>query len=185
MAEGVIGIATSNANDAAAYAPGWGAAAVHWGLSGMGLAVLAACILLPELRDCKSLADEAAWHQEQARILEEQIADQRRTLRQIREPAVVARMARRELGYRLINETVITVPVERASGIPSGYAHESYVELRPRTAFSPAQPEAAQGSLLQRYDAAFYDEEARTLLIVLSVAVLACGFVAFHGRSTP
>jgi len=133
----------------------------------MGLAAFAPCILLPEWREYQAL--QVAEQREHHRLdqLRSTLARERETIEAIQtDPAVVARLARRDLRYHRPNE--IPVSIELAA--------------RPNVSESPFVPQPvnppawmARGEeLLPRlnYDGVFCDRETRFLVLGLSMAIL-------------
>ena len=90
-----------------------GGGPVPWLLMMMAVAVLAPCILLPEWRDYEALQLSRQAEQHRLEAMREVVEKERRTLEAIQtDPAVVARMAQRELGFKELGSTPVPVAAE-------------------------------------------------------------------------
>ena len=144
---------------------------MFWVLVAMAAAVFAPCVLLPVWREHQAL--QYAVQVEQAG-LEQARAELRRQRKRLaaleHDPAVIARVARRELRYRNPDEIVIPVDVRP----------EESVEAAP-VALAPVDPPAPVAWLVDKlpetdYDRLFCSGPTRTLLMCLAggLVVSAC-----------
>jgi hypothetical protein len=143
---------------------GW----VCWGLMLMGLATLAPCILLPEWREYQAL--KVAQQHEEHRLsdIESALEREKRSLVAIQtDPAVVARLARRDLRFHDPAET--RVRVQSALG-----ATTSASPFVPQPVNPPAWAAAGERYLPRlNYDGVFCDEETRRIVMGMSLGLLA------------
>lgn len=151
-----------------------GRSLVFWMLVGMSVCVLAPCAILPAWRDYQT-ADLneriAARQQTQAQAL---IERQRRRLDAVRnDPAVVTRLAQRELEFRVPGQTAIAVPINAPPD-----------RKRAEEPPAPAEPPivlARLGRFLPdwNFDSLFCKSPTRETLMVLSLTLMASAFVIF------
>ncbi|MCK4659453.1 MAG: septum formation initiator family protein [Phycisphaerae bacterium] len=148
-------------------------------LVGMAAVVFAPCVLLPIWRDYQALRYAEQVEQaelERARAL---LQLQRRRLEALQnDPAAIARVARRELGYRDPHE--FTVPVVLAP--------EQVVEIAP-VALTPVEPPGVVAGLVGKLPAADYDsifchEPTRTILMCLAGGLLLSAMVIYAPRQS-
>ncbi len=173
-----------------------GARVVYWLLVLMGLATFAPCVLLPQWRQYETLcmAEQLAEHR--LEVLQGRIEAERRTLEALRsDPAVVARFAQRDLGFRRPFEQVIRVA---ASASPAAtpaipVPHRcSVTQFEPdRYGVSPCgwrvqrpQPPALIARALSYlpnydYDAIFCKDDTRPIVMGLSLSLIGVAFVLF------
>ncbi len=134
----------------------------------MGLATFAPCILLPEWREFQAL--KVAQQREEHRLweMESALDRERKSLVAIQtDPAVVARLARRDLRYHDPTETRVRVPSALR-------ATESASPFVPHPVNPPAWVTAGERYLPQlNYDGVFCDEETRRVVMGMSLALLA------------
>ncbi|MGD2110941.1 MAG: hypothetical protein PVI86_16315 [Phycisphaerae bacterium] len=144
---------------------------ISWLLIATALATLAPCILLPEWREYQ--ATRVAEQAQQYRLDSLQvIVDRERRLHEAAQsdPAVLARLAQRDLRYRDPATRSVYVPVE------------TLPEADPAT-FTPAPPRlppplargAARLPALD-YDAVFCNDGLRAVVMSMSLGLLAVGF---------
>lgn len=154
--------------------PGQGGALVFWILTAMGIAVLTPTVLLPEWQRFEKLDLEAQRQAYEVGLLEEELEQQQRLLRAINsDPAVINRLARRELNYR--NPEEVSVPVEAP------------IVARTETkAFDPTPPAPPRwvAAFTHRlphlpYDRVFSDHKLQPILTVLSVGVIVIALLLF------
>jgi len=145
----------------------------------MGLAAFAPCILLPEWREYQSL--QIAQQLEQHRLEEMKIALQheQRSLEAIQtDPAVVARLARRDLRFHAPFE--IPVPITNVSPAPS-----SESRFVPQPVNPPAWVTAGERYLPRlNYDGVFCDPKTRRIVMGMSLAILLLSMVLSPRRRT-
>ncbi len=153
---------------------GWVAAVTFWLLSGMGLTVLAACVLLPEWRTYEDLQLAKQQAQYHSRQLEQSLTHEQRLLDAIHsDPAVIGRLARRELGFRGIDDKTV-------------YVQNMAPSIEPPDGFIPkrVEPPAIVSSVTSwlppfDYDRIFCDKQTRNVLMVMSVGLIATAFLLF------
>lgn len=170
-----------------------GQGVVFWLLMALGLTGITPCVLLPEWRQYEALclAEQRASY----RLAELQsIVDQKRAaygaLRD--DPAVIARLARRELGYVRPQERTVRVAGFRDE---LGSAPDKRFQRHGREATGasfvpePVDPPAMMAGVIDwlpslDYDAVFCDDRTRSTILTMSFGLIALAFVLF-GRSTP
>jgi cell division protein FtsB len=97
-----------------------GATVVFWLLLAMGLATFAPCVLLPQWRQYQALSVAEQMAQHRLDVLRSRIDKEQRLLDALRsDPAVVARFAQRDLGYRRPYEQVVKVSAATTTAAPS------------------------------------------------------------------
>jgi len=151
---------------------------VFWLLTGMGLAAFAPCVILPEWRAYQDLrvAEQAEGHRLAA--LQREVEHQRRMLDAMRgDPAVIARLAQRDLHFRRPNEQTVKVDVPRAE--PA--AAEAFVP-------EPVEPPTVIARALARlpsldYDRIFCEDESRPIIMALSLSLMIVALVLFGRRA--
>jgi len=153
---------------------GWGAAVTFWLLSGMGLTVLAACVLLPEWRTYEDLQLAQQQAQYHSRRVEQSLAHEQRLLDAIHsDPAVIGRLARRELGFHSIDDQTVYVEYMAPSIEPS----DGFIPKR-------VEPPAIVSTVMSwlptyHYDRIFCDKQTRHVLMVMSVGLIVTAFLLF------
>lgn len=159
--------------------PGWGGAAVFWLLSAMSLTTFALCVLTPEYDAYQAL--QQAQRAELTRVaqIRELVTRERRLIDGLRgDPALVARLARRDLGFHGPDEkTVWLFPQER------GLQESDFVGafgVRPVPVISAAVP--VGNERLMAYLTVFRDPGTRPLIMAMSVFLIAVAFLLFGGR---
>jgi hypothetical protein len=157
----------------------YGTELVAWVLIFLALGAFAPCVLLPEWREYQTLS--AAEHVQQHRLdsLKSVVERERRALEATRDdPAVIARLARRELSFRHPAEQPVLVAVPA-------------IEAPPARPFSPRP--VPPHPLLQRvaaslpeldYDAVFCDGQSRGIIMAMSVALIGVALWLPRGRSS-
>lgn len=154
---------------------GW----VCWVLMFMGLATFAPCIILPEWREYQAL--KVVQQREEHRLveIESALAREQRSLEAIQtDPAVVARLARRDLRFHDPSETPVRIPsVARASASVSPFV--------PQPVDPPAWATAGERYLPRlNYDGVFCDEQTRRVVMGMSLALLALSMALSPRRVT-
>jgi len=154
---------------------GLGAALTFWLLSGMGFAVLAACVFMPEWRAYEELQlaeQQAQYHSE---LVNQSLTRERHLLKAMQsDPAVIGRLARRELGFHGIDDK--TIYVEKTVLISEPPSIEFIAKK--------LEPPAFVSSMLPwlpafDYDRVFCDGQTRKLLMFMSVGLIASAFLLF------
>ncbi len=140
---------------------------VFWWLTALAVAAFAPCILLPEWRAYESLwvAEQAELHRLDA--LEKVVERERRLLEAVQsDPAVLSRLAQRELKFRVPGGRRVIVFAEA----PPGSSDVSFTPV-------PPEPPALVARILSyapvfNYDALFCAPETRTMIMGMSIALL-------------
>lgn len=164
---------------------------VFWLLVALGLIGITPCVLLPEWRQYEqlALAEQAEAHRlAELHAVVDHAEAEFDALRD--DPAVLARLARRELGFSDTRESVVYVAARGAVESPNR-RHEAAMkrsELHPAldqtfsavTVRAPALVEAAVGMLpTMSYDAVFCDDRTRTIVLLLSFGLISLAFGLF------
>lgn len=150
---------------------------MFWLLVLMGFAALAPCILLPEWRHYESLKIEEQAQAHRLAMLQNRIAREQRLQEAMqRDPAVIARIAQRELGFRRPEEHAVSVSVDVVSEPADA----------PFTA-RPVRPPPIVARALSwlpdyNFDRVFCDPQARTRVMVMSVGLISVAFLLFGRR---
>jgi cell division protein FtsB len=156
-----------------------GGGAVFWLLILMGLATFAPCIILPEWREYQALS--RIEQQEQHRVDELQVAvDRERRLLEAmqRDPAVVARLAQRDLGFHRPGEKPVPVAVPVAD-----------TSVDKQFEPTPVEPPKLIARSLSRlpdfdYDGIFCDEHTRPIIMIMSVSLILAAVALHSGRGS-
>ena len=171
-------------------------AIVFWMLILLALGALIPCVLLPEWRQYQALCQAEQAQRHRADSLQRRIEKQRRLLMALRsDPAVVARLARREYGFQREGEQVVAVTLPAVARARVG---STFVSVGPPVAgvaspvvgdepFLP-QPVSLPPVLARAasylpadydYDRIFGDDQTRLVIMVMSVALIAVAFALF------
>lgn len=157
--------------------PAGGSGFMFWILAGLAALVFAPCVLLPVWRDYQAL--RYAEQVERARLEQSrgELQRQQRRLEALQtDPAVIARVARRELRYRDPFEIAIPVSVQPdAPERPTPLVLDPVVPPAAVTRVVAQLPEAD-------YDRLFCTGPTRTLLMCLSGGLLISAFVLYAPR---
>ncbi len=158
-----------------------GSPLVFWGLLALALAGFLPCVLLPVWREYQAVALAAQVEEQRVEVMRRHVDQQRRALDALREdPAVVARLAQRELAYVRPGQSEVPVPgVARVVAAPA-------TPLTPG-AVDPPPPVAAVVARLPKadYDRLFCEEPTRTIVALLSGGVLVAAFaIGRPGRAS-
>lgn len=159
-----------------------GSALLPWLLLIMALCTLAPSVILPEWRAYQAMHVARQAEQHRLASMQRVVNRERRHLEALhRDPAVLSRMAQRELRFRAPGEQVIPVSVvpvgdlERQSGsafVPAPVVPPSAVARA--ASYLPDYP----------YDRVFCDDRTRVLLISMSVALMLLALY-IPSRGTP
>ena len=147
---------------------------VYFLLVMMGLATFAPCVLLPEWRKYQALDLVAQAEQHRLDALTQEVDRQRELLTALsRDPAVVARLAQRELHYRPSGTQAVRVSAPIV--LPN-----DELPFRP-VPVSPPVAVVRMASFLPAYDwdRVFCDDEVRPVLMIMSIALIAVAFALF------
>ncbi len=152
---------------------------VFWSLIFMGLAAFAPSVILPEWREYQALRMTEQREQHRVDALQGEVDRERRLLEAVqRDPAVIARLAQRDLRFHRPGEQPVVVPV-------------SAVETAPAEPFAPTP--VSPSPLIARalshlpdldYDGVFCDEQTRPIIMVMSVSLIAVALALQPGRAS-
>ena len=151
---------------------------VYWMLIFMGLATFTPCVILPEWREYQAvrLAEQAERH----RLGEMQrVVDRERNLLEAMQsdPAVIARIAQRDLHFRRPGDTSVAVAVPfKATAIPEAFVAEP---IEPPVALARARSYIPDFN----YDALFCDDRTRPIIMVMSVGLIVTAIALFSTRA--
>ncbi|MEK6798766.1 MAG: hypothetical protein AABZ12_07365 [Planctomycetota bacterium] len=152
---------------------------VFWWLTLMGLAALTPCVVLPEWREYQALRMVEQTAQGKLDEMREADALEKHSIEALQaDPAAIARLAQRDLGFRRIGEQVVTVDVE---DVPFAALNTEAVVAPEPPAWLTRAGEVLPG---MDYDRVFLGSDTRRLIMGMSVALLVLAF-AIHRRSTP
>jgi hypothetical protein len=166
-------------------APGIGGAIVFWVMVLTGLSAFAPCVLMPEWRKLQALDVAKQCQEHRVAVLRREVERERQRLEAIRtDPAVLMRVAQRDLGYRRPHEQDVTVGSSEAD------AETLRIAIAGAGTPDPGfQPHALQPSpWVQRklqhlpalsYENIFCDPQTRLVVMSLAVAELAIAFLLF------
>ncbi len=155
-----------------------GEGAVFWLLTALAFSTFAPCVILPEWKRYEALSIQEQLERHRVTELQRAVDREKRLLEAIRtDPAVVTRLAQRDLGLSRRNERAILVSVPSASTAPA----DEFVPTPPE----PPALVAKATSLLPQYDyiGLFCDNRTRFPILVLSVALMALAFALFGQRA--
>ncbi len=145
----------------------------------MGLAALTPCVVLPEWREYQALRMVEQTAQGKLDEMREADALEKHSIEALQaDPAAIARLAQRDLGFRRIGEQVVTVDVE---DVPFAALNTEAVVAPEPPAWLTRAGEVLPG---MDYDRVFLGSDTRRLIMGMSVALLVLAF-AIHRRSTP
>ena len=152
---------------------------VYWILILMGLAAFTPCVVLPEWREYQALrqGEQAERHR-----LEEmqRVVDRERNLLEAMQsdPAVIARIAQRDLHFHRPGDTSVSVSVPlTATAIPEAFVAEP---IDPPVALARARSYMPDFN----YDALFCDDRTRPIIMVMSVGLIVTA-IALFSTSAP
>ncbi len=151
---------------------------MYWGLILLAAAGLVPSVVLPEWRQYERLKIAQQYERYRLEQVQAQVDRERRLLEAVRtDPAVVYRIAERELGLHPEGDRYIDVEPVTASTASEG----AFVPV----AIEPPSPVRRVTALLPsfNYDGVFCDEGARRLVIALSVALMCVAFVLYARAS--
>ena len=150
---------------------------VYWMLILMGLAAFTPCVVLPEWREYQALrlAEQAERHRldEMQRVVERE----RDLLEAMQsDPAVMARLAQRDLHFRRPGDTSVAVSVPLTTVAPEDPFMASPIE--PPLALARARSYLPDFN----YDQLFCDDRTRLIILVMSVGLIVTAIALFSGR---
>lgn len=159
--------------DAGMSGPRRGGGVVFWVLVLLALSALAPCVILPEWRQYEllSLAEQAQQHR--ADQLKSLVDREQRLLDAMRsDPAVISRLAQRDLSFRRPHDRAFSVSVTSTTD-----------EVPP--AFVPRPPppthlsRLASGLASRGYDRVFCEAPTRPIILAMSTGLIAVAFGLF------
>ncbi len=169
--------------------PRGGATVVFWLLVLMGLATFTPCVLLPQWRQYQNLRSAEQTAQHRLDVLRTRVAQQERLLEALHsDPAVVARFAQRDLGFRRPLERVIPVSVPATAAAPPTIpAPHRCSAASCGWHMQPVQPPPVIARALSylpdyNYNRIFCDDDTRPILMGSSVAIIALAFALYSRR---
>ena len=140
---------------------------VAWLLMLMALAAFAPCVLLPEWRAYQAVRVEEQAQQHRLDALKRVVDRERRLLEAMQsDPAVIARLAQRDLGFRYPGHRPVLVSVPASSG-PTEQPFVPEPVLPP-----PIVARVASYLPDYDYDAVFCDDRPRLVIMAMSVALI-------------
>jgi hypothetical protein len=154
-----------------------GVGLVFWMLIGLSLCGFTPCMILPAWREYQTAELNARVREAEVAELQAEVSRRRRLLDAAHnDPAVVSRLAQRELGYRRPGEIVIPVAVE---ALPPTEDEDAAVND-----LTPAEPPVAIRRVLDYapqwdYDALFCESPARETILGLSTVLFISAFIIF------
>ena len=163
-------------------------AIVYWLLVWMGVSSLAMCALCPEWREYQAIRTAEQVQRRRVESLRRTLREERRRLEALQDdPAVIARLARRELNYRGPSDRLVSVKVANAApDVPRSpnfsFDGESLAgsdgHLQPLSISTPFAAFLPQYD----YDRLFSDDRCRWILATLSVGLLSVAVILFRRR---
>ena len=160
-----------------------GVGLVFWWLIVMAVAAFAPCMILPAWREYQEAELTERVRAARVAAATAEVDDLRRRLDAIHnDPAVVTRLARRELEFRKPGEVVVAVPV---SGAPAPSPPSTpRAETDPLKGVEPPVPIARLLAYLPdfNYDVLFCRSPMRETILALSVGLFVAAFVVFWPR---
>ncbi len=151
---------------------------VFWMLIFMGLSAFAPCIVLPEWREYQALRLEEQAERHRLDEMQRFVDREKDMLEAMQsDPAVIARLAQRDLQFRRPGDKSVTVSVPYTpTAVPEAFVAE------------PVEPPAAlvrARSYLPdfNYDGLFCDRRTRPIIMVMSVGLILTAFALFSNRS--
>jgi len=165
-----------------------GEGALFWLLIALGLTGLTPCVLLPEWRQYEALSVAEQVEAHRLSELQSVVDHKRAAYEALRsDPAVVARLAQRELGYVRPDERSVSVArlVHDRSFVDNAvHASEADVDIGSSFAVEPVAPHPfvarVTGALPDmNYDADFCDDRERSIIMTMSLALIVLAAVLF------
>lgn len=182
---------------------------VYWALVLMGLAVFAPAVLLPEWRAYEDLLVREQMERERFELLKSTVDREQRVIDGLRnDPAVIARVAQRELGFRRTDDQLVAIQPNNSQSVTMLTARQGVV-IDPYTPhdvdedFPGAEDEAYRREhavvaevpaivapiirLLPPlpYDFLFCDGRTRLIMICLGMSAIGAAVLLFGRRPMP
>lgn len=151
--------------------------AVYWLLVLMGLGTFAPCVLLPEWRAYQAVRAVEMTEQQRLDNMASLVQREKNLLEGMQsDPAVIARVARRDLHFFRPGETTFAVDVPLVA-TTAGTTAATTVDLPPSL--------ARAGAYLPNfnYDALFCDPQTRRILMVLAIGLIGTAIALFWQKS--
>jgi hypothetical protein len=152
---------------------------VYWMLLLMGLATFTPCVVLPEWREYQAL--RMAEQTERHRLDEMQrVVDRERNLLEAMQsdPAVIGRLAQRDLHFRRPGDTSVAVSVPlTATALQAPFVGKP---IEPPVALARARSYLPDFN----YDALFCDNRTRPIIMVMSVGLIVTAIALFSGKTS-
>ena len=147
-----------------------GTALVSWALLFMAMAAFVPCIVLPEWRAYQQVCQAEQAEQHRLANMQQVVDRERRNLDAIqRDPAVLARMAKRELHFQQEGmRTVAVAVVPLKSSTPAAFIATPVLGPRWLRRFTDRLPALD-------YDNIFCDNGSRTTIMAMSVGLMLLG----------
>jgi len=151
---------------------------VFWMLILMGLATFTPCVVLPEWREYQALrlAEQSERHRLDAM---QRVVDRERNLLEAMQsdPAVIARIAQRDLRFHRPGDTSVSVSVPlTATALQNTFVPEP---IDPPVALARARSYMPDFN----YDALFCDDRTRPIIMVMSVGLIVTAIALFSTRA--
>lgn len=147
---------------------------VSWLLIFMALAVLAPSILLPEWRAYQRVRMAEQAEQHKLHTLQSVVARERRMHKATRDdPAVLARLAQRELGFRQVGRRPVPVLLEPSVAPEVTPENDAFTPQPPPV--PPVLARVASHLPGYDYDAVFCDPSLRLVVMAMSLGLLGVG----------
>lgn len=160
-------IATPREHADSHFRPGPGSGVVALLLMFMGLGTLTPCIVLPEWQALQELRHAERAERDRLEAMQRVVDRERWKLDAIcNDPAVIARLAQRDLRFQRPGEQAVPVDVSREiRGRHASYTPNSRPPNTAPPLVAAYRPDAASNSV-------FCDEHSRPILIAMSVALI-------------
>ncbi len=165
----------------------------YWFLLALGFSTLAPAVLLPEWREYQAIRLAEQIEQERADAMERLVDRKRRVLERLQsDPAVIARLAQRDLRYQRVDQFRLAVASGTSSQQVSLFdARDVLPAVEPELPIvvEPVTPPVWLMRWLDflppyNYDRVFCDKEIRPIIMTMSVALIGLAFV-LYGRRIP
>jgi len=197
---------TELSDEAVQPAPG---GLVYWALVLMGLAVFAPAILLPEWRAYEDLLVREQMERERFELLKSAVDREQRVIDGLRnDPAVIARVAQRELGFRRTDDQIVAIQPSNPQTVTmltarQGVVIDPYAPHDVDEGFPGDEDEAYRRdhavvaeipSLVAPivrllpplpYDFLFCDERTRLIMMCLGMSAIGAAVLLFGRRPFP
>ena len=166
---------------------------MFWMLITLGFVGLTPCVLLPEWRqyEALALAEQAELYRSEA--LRSAVDHKQAAFEALRtDPAVIARLAQRELSYEATSQRLIPVSMATENRASDGWDGFGNLGALP-TGVSFAHQQFAPPALIADamailptfdYDAVFCDDRTRSIILAMSFGMIGLAFLLFCRPST-